>query len=106
MLVEFYDLVNHRMQVNLSVLEVILYSSMVISAVDNNYDLPKPWTTSGLGVMRMLLRNRSLSAQMGYQGHRETFTDPTSYTNTNRMSHVFDCAIMPHEVMKLKENRR
>lgn len=106
MLVEFYDLVNHRLQVNLAVLEVILYSSMVVSAVDNNYDLPKPWTTSGLGVMRMLLRNRSLSAQMGYQGHRETFTDPTSYTNTNRMSHVFDCAIMPHEVMKLKENRR
>lgn len=100
MIVEFYDLVNKRLQVNLSVLEVILYSSMVVSALHGNYDLPKPWTQSGLGVMRMLLKNRSISAQMGFQGHRDTFVDPSSYTKTNRMSHIFDAAILPYEVLQ------
>ena len=95
MLFEFHDLVNRRLQVNLSVLSTILYSSMAVSAVDNNYDLPKPWTTSGLGVMRMLLRNRSISAQMGFQSHRETFTDPTSYTQTRRITK--QCVRIPIE---------
>ena len=102
MIAELHDLVNRRLQVNLSVLEVILYSSMVVSAIDGNYDLPKPWTASGLGVMRMLLRYRSISAQMGFQAHRETFTDPVSYTQTNRMSHIFDAAILPYEVLQVK----
>lgn len=100
MLVEFYDLVNRRLQINLSVLEIVLYSSMVVSAIDDNYDLPKPWTENGLGVMRLLLLHRSISAQMGFQSQRETFTDPNSYTQTNRMSHIFDSAILPYEVLQ------
>lgn len=103
-LIELHDLTNRRLHVNLSVLEIVLYSSMAVSAMDDNYDLPKPWTTSGLGVMRKLLRNRSISAQMGFQDHRLTFTDPTSYINTNRMSHIFDCAILPHEVLQHGHN--
>ena len=99
MLVEFYDLVNRRIQVNLSILEVILYSSMVVDAMNDNYDLPKPWTPKGMGVMRQLILNRSLSAQMGYQSHREAFFDPTSFIKTNRMDHIFDAAFLPHEVL-------
>lgn len=99
MLIEFFDLVNRRIQVNLAVLEVILYSSMVVDAINENYDLPKPWTTMGLGVMRQLLLNRSLGAQMGFQSHRETFLDPTSYINTNRMDHIFDASFLPQEIL-------
>ena len=99
MLIEFYDLVNRRIQVNLAVLEVIIYSSMVVDAINENYDLPKPWTTMGLGVMRQLLLNRSLGAQMGFQSHRETFLDPTSYINTNRMDHIFDASFLPQEIL-------
>lgn len=98
-LVDFYDLVNRRLQVNLSVLEVIQYSSMIVDALEGNYDLPKVGDNRGLGVMRQLIQNRSLSAQMGYQSHRETFTDPTSFTHTNRMDHIFDSAILPDEVL-------
>ena len=95
MLVDFYDLVNRRLDVSLSVLEVILYSSMVVSALENNYDLPKPWTMNGVGVMRMLLRNRSLSAQMGYEKHHHVFIDPASYVEQKRMDNIFDGVLMP-----------
>ena len=98
MLIEFYDLVNRRLSVNLSILEVILYSSMVVSATNNDYALPKPWTTSGVGVMRMLLTKRSLSATMGYQQHRDTMVDPSSYTHKNRPDHIFDGILLPNEV--------
>ncbi len=99
MLMEFHDLVNKRLNVNLSVLDAIIYSSMVVSVDEPNYDLPKPWTTSGLGVLRSLLGNRSLSAMMGYQGHRQTFTDPGSFVIKNRLDHSFDSIFMPLECL-------
>ena len=99
MLIEFHDLVNRRLSVNLSVLDAIIYSSMVVSTDEPNYDLPKPWTTSGLGVLKSLLTNRSLSAMMGYQGHRQTFTDPSSFTVKNRLDNPFDVIFVPEEVL-------
>ncbi len=95
MIVEFHDLVNRRLEVNLSVLEIVLYSSMVINAEEGNYALPKEWTESNLGAMRLVMANRSLAAQMAYQNHRQTFVDPTSYTLKNRMNHIFDHVLMP-----------
>jgi hypothetical protein len=100
MLTEFHDLVNRLLNVNLSVLDVIIYSSMVVDTDEPNYDLPKPGTKSGLGVLRLLLSNRSLSAMMGYQGHRYTFTDPSSFVVKNRLDHPFDVLFMPHEVLQ------
>jgi hypothetical protein len=99
MLIEFYDLVNHRLNINLAVLEVILYSSMVVSATKGDYSLPKPWTESGVGVMRKLLECRSMSATMGYQGHLVAFTSASSFCNKNRMDHIMDAVLMPHEVL-------
>lgn len=106
MLVEFHDLVNRRLNVNLSVLDAIIYSSMVVDTDEPNYDLPKPWTRSGLGVLRLLLSNRSLSAQLGYQGHRHTFTDPSSFVVKNRMDHSFDVIFMPQEVLQARPHKR
>lgn len=95
MIIEFHDLTNRRLDVNLSVLEVVLYSSMVVNADDNNYGLPKSNTESNMGAMRKIMSSRSLSAQMAYQDHRKTFTDPASYVIKNRPDHIFDHVLMP-----------
>lgn len=99
MIVEFHDLVNKRLSINLSVLEAIVYSAMVVDASEGNYDLPKPWTKAGFGVMRNILKNRSISALMAYQGHRDCFVNPESYLRRARMDHILDSAIMPHETL-------
>lgn len=95
MLVEFHDLVNKRLSVSLSVLQVILYSSMIVSADEHDYSLPKPWTKSGVGVKQTLLSERSLGPAMGYERHRSTLTHPSSYIRRNRMDHLFDILIVP-----------
>lgn len=103
MLIEFHDLVNRRLSVNLSVLDTIIYSTMVVDVDTPNYDLPKPWTSSGLGVLKLLISNRSLSATMAYQGHRVTFTDPSSFVVKNRLDHPFDVIFAPKEVLAHKQ---
>lgn len=99
MLIEFHDLVNRRLSINLAILEIVVYSSMVVSASDGDYSLPKPWTTSGLGVMRMLLSNRSMAPAMAYERHKDSIVSPSNYINTNRPDHIFDSLILPNEVL-------
>jgi len=100
MLIELHDLVNRRLSINLSILEIILYSSMIVSATEGDYSLPKPWTSSGVGVKQMLLTERSLSATMSYERHRETLINPASYVRTNRMDHVMDVMVVPRILNK------
>lgn len=95
MLIELHDLVNRRLSVNLAILEVILYSSMIVSATENDYSLPKPWTSNGVGVKQTLLTERSLGPTMGYERHRDVLKNPTSYTRTNRPDHGMDILLIP-----------
>lgn len=100
-LVEFFDLVNSKLSVNLAVLSIVIYGIMVTSAIDENYSLPKPYTDSGLGVMRLIMNRRSMSALLAYQGQRDAIKDPINYIGKNRISHPFDDIVMP-ELIPLK----
>lgn len=96
-IVELQELVNKRLgsPINLSVLEVMAYAHMVVDSTEGNYDLPKAWTKRNYGAMRAVMMGRSLAAQMAFQGHRQTFLNPMSFTQTNRQDHVYDGLLMP-----------
>jgi hypothetical protein len=99
-LVELFDLVNDKLRVNLAVLDVVLYGNMIVSAESNDFALPKPWTDKGLGVMKVTMANRSLSATMAYEGHQEVLKSPNSFVNINRVDHIMDSILTPHEVLE------
>lgn len=100
MIVELFDLVNSKLNVNLAVLETVLYASTVVSIEDGNYDLPKPWTKRNLGVMTLTMTHRSLSAAMAFEKHHETLLSPSSYIETNRVEHPFDRLLLPDQVQR------
>lgn len=95
-LVELFNLTNERLDVNLAVLEVVIYATMVVSIARGDYSLPKTWTESSLGVMRDSMQQRSLSALMAYQGHKSCILSrPNSFLQTNRVDHLFDNILLP-----------
>ena len=98
MLINFHDLVNSRLSINLAILDIVIYSSMVVSATQGDYSLPKPWTTSGLGVMRLLLNNRSVAPVMAYERHKNCIISPSNYINTNRFDHPFDSILIADKI--------
>lgn len=100
-LTEFYDLVNSKLTVNLAPLSIVVYGIMVVSAINENYSLPKPYTDSGLGVMRLIMNRRSLSALLAYQGQRDAIKDPISYIGKNRLPHPFDDIVMPELIQDI-----
>jgi len=101
-LVDLFDLVNSKLNVNLAVLEVVLYGTMVVSVQDHDYGLPKPWTKSGLGTYRRTMQMRSAGAWMAYQEHAKNLMDPANYVYTNVPDHPMDWLVMPGELMKLR----
>jgi hypothetical protein len=102
-LVDLFDLVNEKLTVNVAVLDVVLYANMVTSMEDHDYSMPKPGTPAGLGIMKLTMAGRSLSATMAYEGHREVITDPLSYVEHNRLDHPMDGVLMPAEVFGYKD---
>lgn len=98
-LVEWFGIVNAKLTVNLAVLEVVWYGSMIESAERHAYGLPKPWTSRATGVMKVSMANRSLGPTMAYEQHRDVITAPASYTMTNRPDHPMDAVVMPYEVL-------
>lgn len=94
---ELYELVNSKLEVNLAILEVVIYGIMIVSAEKMDYHLPKPWTESGVGVKTAIMAFRSLSASMAYQAHRSILTNPLSFLVTDRPDHVLDQFLLPEE---------
>jgi hypothetical protein len=99
-LVELFDLVNSKLDVNLAILAIVLKQAMIVSAETLDYSLPKPWTSAGLGVMSLTMKHRSLSAAMAFEHHREVLTDPVSFIHTRRMDHPFDVFLAPREILQ------
>jgi len=98
LLVDLFTLVNEKLNVNLAILEVVLYAAMIVSAEENDYALPKPWGKQGMGVMRLTMDYRNLAPRMAYERHGEIITNPATYLLPNRFEHIFDGLIMPREV--------
>ena len=99
-LVELTELMNRKARVNLAVVEVTLRGAMIRSAERYDYATPKPWTESGLGVMRNTILYRSLAPFMAYEHHAEGIYAPESFGLKNRPDHPFDGILMPGEVFK------
>lgn len=99
-MVKLFDHVNHRLNVNLAVLEVVLYGGMVVSAANDNFALPKVGTGRALGVYDHTIENRSMSAKMAYEHQLASILNPHNYITPNRMDHPFDALLMPYEVLQ------
>lgn len=98
MILELFNYVNWKLNVNLSCLEVILYATTIVSAEYNDYSLPKPWTNSQLSVLSMTMRGRSLSVVMAFEKQYESMQDAASFIFTNRFDHPFDGIYTPTQV--------
>jgi hypothetical protein len=97
-LLDLTMLMNRKARVNLAVVEVTLRGAMVRSSEQYDYAMPKPWTLSGLGVLRNTILYRSLAPFMAYEHHAEGIYAPESFGLKNRPDHPFDGILAPREV--------
>ena len=102
---ELFDLVNSKLNVNLALLEVILYATMIYNGEEDNFGLARNSPNASLGVADLTLRNRSLSAAYSYERQLLLITDPRSFYALGRPDSVFDVFISPKEVVEAYKDR-
>jgi hypothetical protein len=102
-LTELFDLVNSKLSVNIALLEVIVYATMIHSP--NNYDLSRHSNSPILGIASAIIRNRSISNAMGYNHIPSTLLNPSSFFKSNRPDSIFDCLIKPYEATVARKLR-
>ena len=99
-LLELYSLVNSKQAVNISLLGVIIYASMVADPVKGNYDLPRNAKKPGLSVSTLTVQKRSLGPLYPYEEQTKAgFCSPDSYFSENKPKSPFDVLYMPEEVV-------
>jgi hypothetical protein len=95
---ELLTLVNSKLNVNMAVLEVIVYANMLSGS--DCYELARGADNPILGIANLVIKNRSLSAAYAYQYQTDTLTSPRSFFKLDRPDSVFDVFIEPDKVVK------
>lgn len=102
-LIDLTTLMNSRgASINVAVVEITLLGAAIRSAETLEYTIPKPWTQSGLGVMKYTILFRSLSAFMAYEHHAVAIYSPESFvlTGKNRQDSPFDSILMTRDIFE------
>lgn len=100
LLQKLFDLVNTKLDVNIALLEVIIYSFSVMSIKDNNYDLGRNSDDTQLMRIKGIITNRSLGAGYAWEEVVSTILSPRSFDGKNAVSHPLDVLLKPNEVIK------
>lgn len=98
-LVELFDLVNTKLNVNIALLEVIIYASMIADGNNDHFGLARGRGNAALGVAKLTIRNRSLSAAYAFEEQPKLIVDPRSFYMLDRPDSVFDAFVVPEAVV-------
>lgn len=99
-LMELFDLVNTKLNVNLSIIEAIIYGYMINNNRGFKYGLARGSSSPGLGISTYLFRFRSLSSILAYEDQPEILTNPMSYFKGDRPDNPMDILLCPQEILK------
>lgn len=105
-LVELFELVNSKLNVPLAVLETLLLGALVRDPDKDDYRIPKAGTPSVLGVSKITIPHRSLSATLAYEFQKDAIYNPKTFfshykmSGAYRVSHPMDVHLMPRETLE------
>jgi hypothetical protein len=94
-----FDLVNMKLNVNIAMLEVVIYAFSIMSIKDKNYDIGRNSEDTQLMKIEGILSNRSLGGSYGWERVIYTILSPGSFCGRNAVDHPLDVLICPNETI-------
>lgn len=105
LLQQLFDLVNFKLDVNIAMLDVIVYAMTVRSIRNGDYNLGRNSQDRQLMKSLELIANRSLGAGYAWQDVVNNILSPKSYYGQNAIDHPLDIMLKPNEVIKSQSNK-
>ena len=96
---KLFDLVNSKLDINISLLEVMLYAFTVINMEERNYDVARGVDTGEVADIRHIMPNRSMGGVYAWEFVVQSITNPMSFDKKHRMNHPLDVMIKPNETI-------
>jgi len=99
LLQKLFDLANSKLDVNIALLEVIIYAFSVVSIEDDNYGLARGASDPQMASILSNIVNRSMGPTYAYQTVTKQIVSPKSFKATHKTDHLLDIMIKPNEVL-------
>ena len=95
MLQKLFDLTNSKLDVNIALLEVIVYAFTIMSVKDRNFDIGRNSTDPQLHRIKKIMTKRSVGGSYGYEEVKATLLSPDTFYGNNGIDHPLDVLIDP-----------
>jgi len=94
-----FDLVNSKLNINVSILEIVVYAFTAFDSDNGVYKLGRNSKEPRPAKMGKIVTNRSLGGALAWEETLETMTSAGSYYGRNNTDHLLDVMLMPNETL-------
>lgn len=94
-----FDLINSKLSVNLSIVDLVAYAFTIQDANKNDYRLGRNNPNQRVLNSRTILANRSLGAGYGWESMTKTITSPNTFYPSFNTAHPLDVLLKPNSVL-------
>jgi hypothetical protein len=99
LLQSLFDTVNTKLNVNIALLEVIVYAFSIMSIKDKNYDLGRNSDDTQLMKIEGILPNRSAGGSYAWERVIHTILSPGTFNGRNACDHPLDVLLSPNKTI-------
>ena len=99
LLQNLFDTINSKLDVNIALLEIIVYAFTISSIVERDYTLGRFSDDKQLAGIMDCVSNRSLGSGYAYQRVPKQILDPHSFSSRKRSNHLLDTIVKPNETL-------
>ena len=94
-----FDLINRKLGINISILEIIAYAFTVQNLNELNYDLGRNSPNNNIVGFKEAINFRSIGASYGWDALQQKVINPMLYLGDNKPNHPLDVLFAPNEVV-------
>lgn len=100
LLQKVFDMVNNKLEINISILETIVYAFSIIDSENNDFRLSRNSDLKELAKIKTIITNKSLGGAYAWEEVTNTILNPYSFNPEYFIDHPLDALVMPQEVLR------
>lgn len=99
LLQKLFDLINSKLDVNIGLLDVMVYAFTINSMEHRDYVLGRNNPNQEVADIKHIMPNRSLGGFYAWEYVAQGISSPLSFSDQHRMNHPLDAMLMPNETI-------
>lgn len=97
-----FDIVNKKLDVNIALIEIIIYAFTVVDRANRDFRLGRGVENPDIVRIKDVMPNNSLGGAYAWESVKKIMLSPTSFNSNNNIDHIMDVMIRPQDVLKSK----